>query len=423
MTDPAKLKVVLKNLVVNAFKFTVRGSVTVAAGVREAGLAITVADTGIGIAPDNLAIIFEPFRQGEGALLRQQGGVGLGLYIVRRLLDALGGTIAVESRVGVGSTFHVWVPGSVGAAAAEHESPLGSALTSSDTQAAAVRRDGTIVAVNDAWRAFAGGGDRTRLDVGANYFAACASASGPEALTALEARVGIQSVAEGMRERFSLEYAAPAADRERWFLMTAVAHPGHPGEVLVMHTDVTEHRHMREAAAQQLPSDPLTGLPNRSLFVERLDRALAAAELDRRCVGVLYLDLDHFKRINEMLGRAAGDQLLQLAARRIEEATQAPELLSRPGGDEFLVLVPTLERPDQLFDVATRIVAALAEPFHVDGKSVLLQASVGLALAPEDGRDADSLLRRADIALSEAKRAGRGGAMRPPFAEAPQPEA
>jgi PAS domain S-box-containing protein len=109
-TDPGKLKVVLKNLIGNAIKYTDRGTVTLEAYPAERGIEISVADTGIGIAPEALAIIFEPFRQADGSSTRRHGGVGLGLYIVRRLLDILGGSISVESELGRGSTFRVWLP-------------------------------------------------------------------------------------------------------------------------------------------------------------------------------------------------------------------------------------------------------------------------------------------------------------------------
>jgi PAS domain S-box-containing protein len=109
-SDAAKLKVVLKNLIGNALKYTSTGAVVVRLRPRNGGMEITVADTGAGIAPETLPVIFEPFRQGEPTLTRKYGGVGLGLYIVRRLLDVLGGTIEVESTLGRGSTFRVWVP-------------------------------------------------------------------------------------------------------------------------------------------------------------------------------------------------------------------------------------------------------------------------------------------------------------------------
>jgi len=109
-SDPAKLKVVLKNLISNAIKFTHAGNVVVRLRARDGGVEITVADTGAGIAREMLPVIFEPFRQGKPAMTRQHPGVGLGLYIVRRAIDVLGGTIEAESIVGQGSTFCVWVP-------------------------------------------------------------------------------------------------------------------------------------------------------------------------------------------------------------------------------------------------------------------------------------------------------------------------
>jgi len=109
-TDPLKLKVVIKNLIGNAMKFTEAGVVSISVRAREGGAEFTVTDTGIGISPEVRPIIFEPFRQADSSTTRRYGGVGLGLYIVRQLVDLLGGTIAVESTVGRGSTFRVWLP-------------------------------------------------------------------------------------------------------------------------------------------------------------------------------------------------------------------------------------------------------------------------------------------------------------------------
>jgi len=109
-TDPLKLKIILKNLIGNAVKFTPQGSVTIKARAKEEGVEICVADTGIGITPESLSIIFEPFRQVNAAPSQTQGGVGLGLYIVQRMLELLGGTISVDSIVGRGSVFRVWLP-------------------------------------------------------------------------------------------------------------------------------------------------------------------------------------------------------------------------------------------------------------------------------------------------------------------------
>jgi len=110
ITDRMKLKVVLKNLIGNAVKFTAQGEIAIDAVPRDGGIEIAVRDTGVGIAPQVLPIIFEAFRQGDSSFTRPYGGVGLGLYIVRRLLGLLGGSIAVESEIGKGSLFRVWLP-------------------------------------------------------------------------------------------------------------------------------------------------------------------------------------------------------------------------------------------------------------------------------------------------------------------------
>jgi len=109
-TDPEKLKVVLRNLIGNAVKFTPQGSITVKASPKKGGVEVSVTDTGIGIPPQALVVIFEPFRQVDSLATRQYGGAGLGLHIVKRLLELLGGTVAVESEVGRGSTFRIWIP-------------------------------------------------------------------------------------------------------------------------------------------------------------------------------------------------------------------------------------------------------------------------------------------------------------------------
>jgi two-component system cell cycle sensor histidine kinase PleC len=109
-TDPEKLKLVVRNLIGNAVKFTPQGRITVKAEPKEEGIEVSVSDTGIGLSPDEMARIFEPFAQGDSAPSREYGGVGLGLHIVRRFLGLLGGSVTVESTVGQGSTFRVWVP-------------------------------------------------------------------------------------------------------------------------------------------------------------------------------------------------------------------------------------------------------------------------------------------------------------------------
>ncbi|MBW2280466.1 MAG: EAL domain-containing protein [Deltaproteobacteria bacterium] len=163
--------------------------------------------------------------------------------------------------------------------------------------------------------------------------------------------------------------------------------------------------------------DALTGLPNRRLFNDRLKRALERAAADDNACALVHINIDRFKRINETLGQAAADALLQAVASRLEKCVRAtdlasnPELrpydcpLSRVGGDEFSLLVPDVS-PEGAASVGRRIVQALGDPFTVDGHELFLTCSTGISLFPEDGVDAAALLRNADVALSQAKRAG-----------------
>lgn len=153
--------------------------------------------------------------------------------------------------------------------------------------------------------------------------------------------------------------------------------------------------------------DPLTRLPNRRLFLDRLQQALASARRNRTRVALLYVDLDHFKQINDSLGHAAGDDLLRSMADRLTAAIRASDTVARVGGDEFGLVVPEVQEPGAAKVVAEKIRVALEQPFVVAEKELFVTASVGISLFPEDGRSADSLLKKADIAMYRCKQAGR----------------
>ena len=153
--------------------------------------------------------------------------------------------------------------------------------------------------------------------------------------------------------------------------------------------------------------DGLTGLPNRILGRDYLHLAVSQAQRNDSFAAILHLDLDNFKTINDSLGHRTGDQLLLDARDRIQGALHATDTLCRQGGDEFLVILGNLPSGDEAAAGATRIMAALAEPFRVQGMDVPMTASLGLALYPEDGLDFDTLLQKADTAMYQAKAAGR----------------
>ena len=158
---------------------------------------------------------------------------------------------------------------------------------------------------------------------------------------------------------------------------------------------------------QMATHDTLTGLPNRALFGETLLHAIARAERSNGPVALFFLDLDRFKNINDTLGHTAGDRVLQEAGRRLRAAVRASDLVARLGGDEFVLLIEDYSETRQLEEIATKVLAAFAPTFMVDEQELGLAASLGICTFPADGRDAQTLVSNADIAMYRAKEQGR----------------
>ncbi|HEX3511426.1 MAG TPA: diguanylate cyclase [Solirubrobacteraceae bacterium] len=164
--------------------------------------------------------------------------------------------------------------------------------------------------------------------------------------------------------------------------------------------------------------DALTGLPNRVAIQEHLELALRRAERSAAAVALMFIDLDHFKCINDSFGHAAGDELLRAVATRLREAVRNTDVVARQGGDEFLILLPDLSRetPDSqeapsspVVKVAAKIHAALRSPFLVEGIETVVSASIGISLYPDHAADAGTLIKHADFAMYRAKEEGRDG--------------
>ncbi|HXN04528.1 MAG TPA: PAS domain S-box protein [Candidatus Acidoferrum sp.] len=179
---------------------------------------------------------------------------------------------------------------------------------------------------------------------------------------------------------------------------------------LAMVMDITERRGIQKALEYQALHDALTGLPNRLLLATRLAEALTSAHGAQQQVGVLILDLDHFKEVNETFGLQAGDRLLEQVGPRLQSEVGAQGLVARLSGDEFAVLLTNAD-PTAASTKAARLLEALERPFEVEGQHLELAASIGVAIFPNDGEDVDTLLRHADIALFVAKQ-GRGAFVR-----------
>jgi diguanylate cyclase (GGDEF)-like protein len=154
--------------------------------------------------------------------------------------------------------------------------------------------------------------------------------------------------------------------------------------------------------------DPLTGLPNRAMFEDRAREAVARAQRRGETAALLFLDLDHFKDVNDSLGHEAGDALLRSAAERLRGCVRGEDFLARIGGDEFCILLQGLAEPREAAAVAQKAVEALSRPWRIGEREVACGTSVGIACTPQDGTEAAELLRLADAALYRAKEAGRG---------------
>jgi len=171
--------------------------------------------------------------------------------------------------------------------------------------------------------------------------------------------------------------------------------------------DITERKQAEEHILHLSRHDALTGLPNRMVLDDRLQQAVLRAVRDRSQVGVLLVDLDHFKRINDTLGHSIGDQLLREVATRLQVCVRECDTLSRQGGDEFAILLPDLVANDEATRIAQRVLGMVAEPYRLDEHELHISCSVGISLFPRDGRNAETLLKNADSALYRAKDMGR----------------
>jgi diguanylate cyclase (GGDEF)-like protein/PAS domain S-box-containing protein len=183
---------------------------------------------------------------------------------------------------------------------------------------------------------------------------------------------------------------------------------GAGAKTIAVFRDITERRRLESALEHQALHDPLTGLPNRTLFYDRLGQALLGARRERKEVALVMLDLDGFKDVNDAFGHAAGDDLLRQWSARLGSGLRATDTAARIGGDEFAWILPRVAGSPAVERMARRRLRVLLEPFAIDKRSLEIGVSAGIALYPDDGRDADTLMRHADAAMYQAKRQGGG---------------
>ncbi|MGB5472061.1 MAG: EAL domain-containing protein [Gammaproteobacteria bacterium] len=182
--------------------------------------------------------------------------------------------------------------------------------------------------------------------------------------------------------------------------------PGAEQAFVAIVLDISERHATRKKLDHMAHHDSLTDLPNRLLFSDRLTHALQHHRRNQRQLALLFLDLDGFKKINDSLGHPAGDDLLKQVAQRLLHTAREGDTVARLGGDEFTIILEDLGDPDSVPEVAQRLLATLARPFHVSGREVFLGASIGISMYPQDGHDVTSLMKHADVAMFDAKTDG-----------------
>jgi diguanylate cyclase (GGDEF)-like protein/PAS domain S-box-containing protein len=226
------------------------------------------------------------------------------------------------------------------------------------------------------------------------------------------AEAALQTALKEQTRSYLSEHRVRCKDgRWLWVLergMVAGSGPnGQPLRMLGTSTDISAQKEAQEQIWRQANFDVLTGLPNRRMLRDRLLQEVEKSVRRNEQMALLFIDLDHFKEVNDTLGHQVGDQLLIEAGRRIESCVRSSDTVARQGGDEFTVVLPTHDNPARAQEVAERIIAALRQPFELGKDRAFITGSVGITVCPDDSTDADVLLANADRALYAAKDGGR----------------
>ena len=280
-------------------------------------------------------------------------------------------------------------------------------LDSLPSLTAVVDSTGTVIAVNAAWTRHMRerGGSLETCGVGADFLAVCDRATG-------RYRAGSQSVAAGLRSlltrqatEYQVDVPCETPDGTVHFSLSMVPLSTPEGGAVVTYTDITARKQLEIAAAHRATHDVLTGLPNRTLLMERLEHALSGRGAP--AVALLFLDLDSFKLVNDGYGHEAGDRVLVQLADRLREHVRPSDTVARLAGDEFVVLCEDLGHVTEAYQLAERLIKAVAEPFAVGSAAISMGTSIGVAVASEPAPSADDLLRAADQAMLDAKAHGR----------------
>ncbi len=271
---------------------------------------------------------------------------------------------------------------------------------------AVMAHEGTILAVNNAWRMFAvdNGGTEAATGVGINYLGVCRRSAAAGCRDAAAVHKALEEVLKGATVESLLDYPCPSPAVGRWFRLRVTPIAGAAASVLISHTNITEQKTLELDLERRASRDPLTGLANRARFLQKVASAATPRHGRRHDpdFGLLYLDLDHFKPINDTFGHAAGDEVLQTVAARLLGVVRPQDTIARLGGDEFAIVAPRISARG-LATLLARVDATLAEPHLVHGNVLTVRASVGSYLATQGQTPAESL-EHADQAMYAVKK-------------------
>jgi len=268
--------------------------------------------------------------------------------------------------------------------------------------------DGGILAANRCWQEHAHCPIPDQPEKGDNYLELLDHAAAEEHAAADAFARGIRGVLVGQLSEFTLEYSRTDEEEVRWYLgrITPFSNDGGTFAV-VTHDDITALKTAEAAVKELAYQDTLTGLPNRLLLQDRLDQQLIQAGREQDQVAVLFLDLDHFKVVNDTLGHGAGDHLLQVVAKRLLGCVRKSDTVARIGGDEFVIILNGLDNSGDATVTARKILHTLTLPVRLEGQEVFTSTSIGIALFPDDADKAETLISHADMAMYLAKEQGR----------------
>ncbi len=456
--DPDMWEKIILNLLSNAFKFTFAGTITVRLQWRDDGAVLTVSDTGIGVPPEHVSRLFERFHRVANVRSRSDEGTGIGLALIYELVKLHGGMISVDSVLNKGTTFTVTVPGGTAHLPADWiDTPSTLASTAIDPH----------VYVNEAQQWLPGketlkvpmslpetpappmtalpNEQRAHIllaDDNADmrkylcrlltpYWEVAAVPDGMQALEAIRREppdlvltdimmpnldgFGLLAALRANKSTRSMPVimlSARSGEEARAGGLEAGADdylvkPFSTRELLARiktHLDIAR---LRRDAVELAQHDALTGLPNRKLTLEFAEQLLASARRGGKRAGVLFIDMDRFKPINDTHGHEVGDAVLKEIARRLKACVRAEDTVGRLGGDEFVGVLSHVHDTSDAAQAARHIIDRLGQPYRINGLEVHTSPSIGIALYQDDGTDMEQLIRNADIAMYHAKEKGR----------------